>query len=140
MFALIKAKFDGSVLSRNPVAQINEVLAKCVARRAQPVQRRQGDLHDEPRADVLVRCTRRGAVVNDLSDREQRAVRTALRFLRRRLGAARQGAALRVALRVARFADVSMDELLAGQWLSPQVCLHCGHPSEDFTDEETVVE
>jgi hypothetical protein len=28
---MIKAKFGGSVLSRNPVAQINEVLAKCVA-------------------------------------------------------------------------------------------------------------
>ena len=31
VFAMIKAKFGGSVLSRNPVAQINEVLAKCVA-------------------------------------------------------------------------------------------------------------
>ena len=28
---MIKAKFGGSVLSRRPVAQINEVLAKCVA-------------------------------------------------------------------------------------------------------------
>jgi hypothetical protein len=31
VFAMIKAKFGGSVLSRSPVAQINEVLAKCVA-------------------------------------------------------------------------------------------------------------
>jgi transposase len=31
VFAMIKAKFGGSVLSRRPVAQINEVLAKCVA-------------------------------------------------------------------------------------------------------------
>ena len=31
VFAMIKAKFGGSVLSRNPVAQINEVLAKCVS-------------------------------------------------------------------------------------------------------------
>jgi hypothetical protein len=31
VFAMIKAKFGGSVLSRNPVAQINEVLAKCGA-------------------------------------------------------------------------------------------------------------
>ena len=28
---MIKAKFGGSVLSRRPIAQINEVLAKCVA-------------------------------------------------------------------------------------------------------------
>jgi transposase len=31
VFAMIKAKFGGAVLSRRPVAQINEVLAKCVA-------------------------------------------------------------------------------------------------------------
>jgi hypothetical protein len=31
-------------------------------------------------------------------------------------------------------------ELLAGQWLSAQVCSHCGHPPDDFVDEETVVE
>jgi transposase len=31
VFAMIKAKFGGSVLSRRPVAQVNEVLAKCVA-------------------------------------------------------------------------------------------------------------
>jgi hypothetical protein len=31
VFAMIKAKFGGSVLSRSPVAQVNEVLAKCVA-------------------------------------------------------------------------------------------------------------
>jgi hypothetical protein len=45
-----------------------------------------------------------------------------------------------LALRVARFAGIPMDELLAGQWLSPRVCPHCGHPPEDFTDEETVAE
>jgi hypothetical protein len=33
-----------------------------------------------------------------------------------------------------------MDELLAGQWLSARVCPHCGHPPDDFVDEETVVE
>ena len=37
------------------------------------------------------------------------------------------------------FAGVPMDELLAGQWLSPRVCPHCGHPPDDFVDEETVV-
>jgi hypothetical protein len=45
-----------------------------------------------------------------------------------------------LALRVARFAGIPMDELLAGQWLSPRVCPHCGHLPEDFVDEETVVE
>lgn len=44
------------------------------------------------------------------------------------------------ALRVARVAGIAMDELLAGQWLSAQVCPHCGHPPEDFVDEKTVVE
>lgn len=45
-----------------------------------------------------------------------------------------------LALRVARLASVTMDELLAGQWLSARVCPHCGNPPEDFVDEETVVE
>jgi hypothetical protein len=45
-----------------------------------------------------------------------------------------------LALRVARFAGIAMDELLAGQWLSARVCPHCGHPPEDFVDEETIVE
>jgi hypothetical protein len=45
-----------------------------------------------------------------------------------------------LALRVERLAGVTMDELLAGQWLSSQVCPHCGHPPEDFGDEKTVVE
>ncbi len=45
-----------------------------------------------------------------------------------------------LALRVARFAGIPMDELLAGRWLSARVCPHCGHPPEDFVDEETIVE
>jgi hypothetical protein len=45
-----------------------------------------------------------------------------------------------LALRVARFAEIAMDELLAGQWLSARVCPHCGHPPEDFVDEETMVD
>ena len=44
-----------------------------------------------------------------------------------------------LALRVARFAGVPMDELLAGQWLSPRVCPHCGHPPDDFVDEDTMI-
>jgi hypothetical protein len=87
-------------------------------------------------------------------------VRTALRFLRLRVGAWKPLAkALRyewdsiqkvatglravtpaLALRVARFAGVSVDELLTGQGLSARTCPHCGHPPEDFVDEETIVE
>ena len=42
-----------------------------------------------------------------------------------------------LALQVARFAGIAMDELLAGQGLSALVCPHCGHPHEDFIDEVT---
>lgn len=95
-----------------------------------------------------------------LSKKEQRHVRTALRFLRFRvagwtpladalgvkadsiskvLRGAREVTA-RLAYSVARLADVSIDDLLAGQWLSPRTCPHCGRPPDDFNDEETVVE
>jgi hypothetical protein len=98
--------------------------------------------------------------VSDLTAKEQKAVRTALRFLRLRVGAwAPLAKSLRyewdsiqkvatgkkpvtpaLALRVARLAGVTMDALIAGEWLSPRVCPHCGHPPDDFVDEETVVE
>jgi len=42
-----------------------------------------------------------------------------------------------LALRVARFAGVPMDERLAGQWLSPRACPHCGHPPDDFVGSPT---
>jgi hypothetical protein len=32
-----------------------------------------------------------------------------------------------------------VDDLLAGRHLSSRVCPHCGHPPDDFADEETVV-
>jgi hypothetical protein len=122
-------------------------------------ERGQGDLHRRAGSYVLAGRTRRGAVVNDLTDKEQRAVRTALRFLRLRVGAwgplakalryewdsiqkvatGKRAVTPALALRVARFAGIAMDELLAGQWLSARVCPHCGHPPDDFTDEETVV-
>jgi hypothetical protein len=96
----------------------------------------------------------------DLTTKEQKAVRTALKFLRLRVGAwaplakvlryesdtiqkvatGRRGATPALALRVARLAGVPIDELLAGRWLSPRVCPHCGRPPDDFVDEETVVE
>jgi hypothetical protein len=54
-------------------------------------------------------------------------------------GAGKKAVTPALTLRVARFAGVPMDELLAGQWLSPRVCPHCGHPPDDFVEEETVV-
>ena len=98
--------------------------------------------------------------MSDLSAKEQRAVRTALRFLRLRVGAwaplakalrcepdtihkvaaGRRGVTPALALRVARLAGVPMEELLAGQWLSPRTCPHCGHPPDDFVDEDTRIE
>lgn len=96
----------------------------------------------------------------DLTAKEQKAVRTALKFLRLRVGAwvplakvlrheadsiqkvaaGNRAATPALALRVARFAGVPIDGLLAGQWLSTCVCPHCGKPPDDFTDEETVIE
>lgn len=87
-------------------------------------------------------------------------MRTALRFLRVRCGAWAplakalhygEGSLQKVAagkspvtptlaLRVARFVGVPIDELLAGQWLSPRICPHCGRPPDDFVDEETRIE
>jgi hypothetical protein len=45
----------------------------------------------------------------------------------------------RLAIRVARLIEVGVDDLLAGRHLSSRVCQHCGHPPDDFADEETVV-
>jgi hypothetical protein len=126
------------------------------------VLRREGDLHRRARTDVLAGRGRddEERVVSDLTAKEQRAVRTALRFLRLRVGAwaplaktlryewdsiqkvatGKRGVTPALALRVARLAGVPMDELLAGQWLSARVCPHCGHPPDDFVDEETIVE
>jgi transcriptional regulator with XRE-family HTH domain len=94
-----------------------------------------------------------------LTDKEQRHVRTALRFLRHRVGGwqpladalgikadtigkvLRGGRAVTASLAygVARLTDVSIDDLLAGALLSPRTCPHCGRPPDDFVDEETVV-
>jgi hypothetical protein len=97
--------------------------------------------------------------VKALTDKEQRHVRTALRFLRLRVGRwkpiaealkmksdtldkvvrARRSVTAGLAYSVARLTDVSIDDLLAGVVMSPRTCPHCGHPPEDFEDEETVV-
>ena len=95
-----------------------------------------------------------------LTDREQRHVRTALRFLRHKVGgweplaaalnvkADSIGKVLRgardvtakLAYSVARLTDVSIDDLLTGALLSPRTCPHCGRPPDDFADEETIVQ
>lgn len=95
-----------------------------------------------------------------LTDKEQRHVRTALRFLRHRVGGWQpladalgvkadtigkvlrggRDVTARLVYSVARLTDVSIDDLLAGALLSPRTCPHCGRPPDDFVDEETVVE
>ena len=95
-----------------------------------------------------------------LTDKEQRHVRTALRFLRFKVGGwqpladalglkadtiskvlrSARDVTARLAYSVARLTDVSIDDLLAGALLSPRTCPHCGRPPDDFSDEETVVE
>lgn len=97
---------------------------------------------------------------NDLTEKQQDLVRAALRFLRRRDGGwAPVAAALRyqrdsidkivngrrnvtptLALRVARFVGASFDDLINGHHFSPRTCRHCGHPPDDFVDEETQVQ
>lgn len=96
-----------------------------------------------------------------LTDREQRHVRTAIRFLRFKVGgwgpladalhvmpdslgkvvAGRRSVTPGLVFAVARLTDVSIDDLLAGSLLSSRVCPHCGRPpTDDFEDEETIVE
>jgi len=99
-------------------------------------------------------------VSRDLLEPEQRNVRTALRYLRVRTGgwitvaaalhckpdtlgkivSGRRGVTASLAVRIARLVEVSIDELLDGRALPAQLCPHCGRPTDDFTDEQTVVE
>lgn len=81
----------------------------------------------------------------DLTVEEQRNVRAALRFLRTRLGgwdalvkATRlsrktlenvshgQLSSAGLAIRLARVAQVPVDDVLAGRWPAPGMCAHCG--------------
>lgn len=104
--------------------------------------------------------------MSDLDRKEQTHVRAALHYLRLQMGGIRPlSKALRsdesslrkviisdkdvsasVALRVARFLDVSFDDLLLGHY-RPGSCPKCGHrPSylpvyeSDFKDEPTITE
>lgn len=93
---------------------------------------------------------------NDLTAKEQRAVRATLHVLRLRVRSwkplgktlryeantlskiASGGSAVTatLALRLARHLGVTMEAVLAGEWLPPGTCPHCGHGPDDFTDEE----
>ncbi len=80
---------------------------------------------------------------SDLSTQEQTNVRTALRFLRIRVGSREQLAKVlhvsescfdsgrqitaSLAFRVARFAKVGIDDLLAGDFPPAGTCPYCGH-------------
>ena len=95
-----------------------------------------------------------------LTDKEQRHVRTAIRFLRFKVGGWQpladalgmktdsitkvlrggRDVTAKLAYSVARLTDVSIDDLLTGALLSSRTCPHCGRPPDDFFDEETVVE
>lgn len=81
---------------------------------------------------------------------EQTNVRTALKFLRARCGtweqvakalhfkgvsvrnvvAGHKRATAEMAFRVARFAKVGVDDVLAGRFPAPGTCPHCGHCPE----------
>ena len=96
---------------------------------------------------------------SDLTLTEQKHVRTAIWSLRVRVGgwtplakalrfqydtvqkvaAGARAVTAGMALRVARFAGVSIDDLLAGNYTPPGTCPHCGH-APDFTDETTQVD
>jgi hypothetical protein len=80
--------------------------------------------------------------VSDLTAAEHKNVRTAIRFLRVRCGGwvqfskaihlSRQtlqdpNPTPLVVFRVARFAGVGLDDVLAGRFPEPGTCPHCGH-------------
>jgi hypothetical protein len=91
--------------------------------------------------------------VSDLTAKEQTNVRTALRFLGARIGNRDTLAALlhcqpavlrrvvsgskpvsaSVAFRVARFAKVSVDDVLTGRFPEPGTCAYCGHTTPPAT-------
>lgn len=90
----------------------------------------------------------------DLTAEEQKNVRTALRFLRTRIGRWETVAkALRfgestlgnviagktvsptLAFRIARFAKVTVDDVLTGKFPEPGTCPHCGHRPDTIAKE-----
>jgi transcriptional regulator with XRE-family HTH domain len=97
--------------------------------------------------------------MSDLTLTEQKHVRTAMRYLRRRAGtwaavaqaiglspqglektvSGRRAVTASVALRVARLANAPFDELLSGHFL-PGACPRCGYVPDFAEDEHTVAE
>lgn len=92
--------------------------------------------------------------MSDFTDREQAHVRAALNFIRARSGtwdvtakalrfaavslrnvaAGRKPATPALAVRIAKLANVGVDEVLTGRFPAPGTCPHCGRPpgaSED---------
>jgi plasmid maintenance system antidote protein VapI len=87
---------------------------------------------------------------SDLSTREQAHVRASLRFLRTRCGGwsplakalrfgdatiarvigGRKNVSASMAVRIARFAAVGVDDVLEGRFPPPGTCPHCGHRAE----------
>jgi len=98
-------------------------------------------------------------MMSDLDLKEQRHVRVGLKILRRRIGnwetvakAIRRSydntkkvangqktVSATTAFRVSQLLEVTFDDLLAGTFVTPGTCLHCGR-RVDFADEDTVVE
>ncbi len=89
--------------------------------------------------------------MSDLTTTEQTHVRTALKFLRLRCGtwatvakalglaegsvsniaSGHNSATPTVTFRLARFAKVSVDDVLTGRFPAPGTCPHCGHLKGD---------
>ena len=84
--------------------------------------------------------------MSDLTQDEQKHVRTAIRFLRVRCGGwvpltkvlrftrstlQKDAPTPAVAFRVARLAGVGVDDVLAGRFPSAGTCPHCGHREVD---------
>jgi len=67
--------------------------------------------------------------MSDLTAKEQDNVRAAIRFIHARCGtwvnAAKVSAS--TAVRVARFAGVTVDDVLTGKYPPAGTCPHCGH-------------
>ncbi|HZP66394.1 MAG TPA: helix-turn-helix transcriptional regulator [Rudaea sp.] len=92
----------------------------------------------------------------DLTAQEQKHVRLALRYLRARLGQwiavakalnysppglsniliGARNVTPAMAFRIARLADVPIDDLLAGKYPASPACPHCGHLIDESADAQ----
>ena len=144
-FSAIKRKFGGAVRSKRFTAQVNEVLCKILCHNLSVPRSRDARAWDRAhfRGGGGVRSE---SFKTDLTPEEQRNVRTALRYLhtnsRRwkvlgraikvqpdtifRIVSGRRSSPAAMAFRVARLANVSIDNLLAGKTVPAGTCPHCG--------------